>query len=111
MLNNTEIHWKYVLNTNGKELPLRTNWELVKALKALNGANVIGGTIKNGPKSRIPKRKPSFNVTWVKGSFLVALRREFVQYIHTNPKPIELLNILKGEEHLKKIPMKCFSVL
>ncbi|CAH8834130.1 unnamed protein product [Trichobilharzia szidati] len=108
MLNNTEVDWKYVLNTNGKELPLRTNWELVKALKALNGANVIGGTMKNGPKGRIPKRKPSFNVTWVKGSFLVALRREFVQYIHTNPKPIELLNILKGEEHLRKIPDEMF---
>ncbi|CAH8459463.1 unnamed protein product [Heterobilharzia americana] len=95
MLNNTKIKWKYVLNVNGKELPLRTNWELIKALKSLNGANVIGGTIKNGPKKRIPLRKPSFHVTWIKGSFLVALRREFVKYVHTNPKSIELLTILK----------------
>ncbi|CAH8471159.1 unnamed protein product [Schistosoma rodhaini] len=108
MLNNTKIQWKYVMNINGKELPLRSNWELIKALKALNGANIIGCTIKNGPKKRIPRRKPSFNVTWIKGSFLVALRREFVSYVHMNPNSIELLNILREEQHLMKIPDEMF---
>ncbi|TNN11844.1 beta-1,6-N-acetylglucosaminyltransferase 3 [Schistosoma japonicum] len=108
MLNNTKIQWKYVMNINGKELPLRTNWELIKALKALNGANIVGCTIKNGPKKRVPRRKPSFNVTWIKGSFLAVLRREFVTYIHTSPYSIELLNILREEQHLKKIPDEMF---
>ncbi|CAH8463980.1 unnamed protein product [Schistosoma guineensis] len=108
MLNNTKIQWKYVMNINGKELPLRTNWELIKALKALNGANIIGCTTKNGPKKRIPRRKPSFNVTWIKGSFLVALRKEFVRYVHTNSNSIELLNILREEQHLMKIPDEMF---
>ncbi|CAH8446868.1 unnamed protein product [Schistosoma turkestanicum] len=108
MLNNTKIDWKYVMNINGKELPLHTNWEIIKALKALNGSNIVGCTIKNGPKKRLPSRKPSFNVTWIKGSFLVALRKEFVSYVHTNPYAIELLNILREEQHLMKIPDEMF---
>ena len=38
--------WKYFINPTGQELPLRTNYELVKIFKAYNGANDIEGTIK-----------------------------------------------------------------
>ena len=30
--------WKYFINLTGQEFPLKTNWELVKILKAYNGA-------------------------------------------------------------------------
>ena len=38
--------WKYFINLTGKEWPLKTNLELVKILKAINGANIAEGTIK-----------------------------------------------------------------
>ena len=38
--------WKYFINLTGQEFPLRTNYELVRILKAYNGANDIEGTIK-----------------------------------------------------------------
>ncbi len=36
--------WTYLLNLAGQEWPLKTNWELVKILKAYNGANDIETT-------------------------------------------------------------------
>ncbi|KAF5395941.1 Beta-1 3-galactosyl-O-glycosyl-glycoprotein beta-1 6-N-acetylglucosaminyltransferase 3 [Paragonimus heterotremus] len=46
--------WAYWINLTGQEFPLRTNWELVTALKLLNGSNVIDGTFKNRMYSRFP---------------------------------------------------------
>ncbi|KAF7260124.1 hypothetical protein EG68_02424 [Paragonimus skrjabini miyazakii] len=46
--------WTYWINLTGQEFPLRTNWELVTALKLLNGSNVIDGTFKNRMYSRFP---------------------------------------------------------
>ncbi|VDP74527.1 unnamed protein product [Echinostoma caproni] len=33
--------WKYWINLTGQEFPLRTNWELVRALRLLNGSNIV----------------------------------------------------------------------
>uniref|UniRef100_A0A5K3G5T2 PSD1 domain-containing protein n=2 Tax=Mesocestoides corti TaxID=53468 RepID=A0A5K3G5T2_MESCO len=33
--------WKYLVNLVGQDFPLRTNMELVAALKALNGSNLV----------------------------------------------------------------------
>ena len=33
--------WKYLINLTAQEFPLKTNYELVKILKAYNGANDI----------------------------------------------------------------------
>ena len=38
--------WKYFINLTGQEWPLKTNWELVQVLKAVNGANLIAGSAK-----------------------------------------------------------------
>ncbi len=38
--------WKYFINLTGQEWPLKTNWELVQVLKALNGTNLMAGTVK-----------------------------------------------------------------
>ena len=38
--------WKYFINLTGQEWPLKTNWELVQVLKAVNGSNLITGSIK-----------------------------------------------------------------
>ncbi|XP_069018391.1 beta-1,3-galactosyl-O-glycosyl-glycoprotein beta-1,6-N-acetylglucosaminyltransferase 3 [Embiotoca jacksoni] len=38
---NSDVHWKYLLNTCGTDFPIKTNREMVKALKALNGRNSL----------------------------------------------------------------------
>ncbi|XP_028857546.1 beta-1,3-galactosyl-O-glycosyl-glycoprotein beta-1,6-N-acetylglucosaminyltransferase 4-like [Denticeps clupeoides] len=38
---NSPIGWKYVINLCGQDFPLRTNYELVKELEKLNGANMV----------------------------------------------------------------------
>ena len=38
--------WKYFINLTGQEFPLKTNWQLVKILKILNGANDMEGTVR-----------------------------------------------------------------
>ena len=38
--------WQYFINLAGQEFPLKTNWEIVKILKVLDGANNIEGTVK-----------------------------------------------------------------
>jgi len=38
--------WRYFINLTGQEFPLKTNWDIVKILKVLRGANNIEGTIK-----------------------------------------------------------------
>ena len=38
--------WKYYMNLAGQEFPLKTNLQLVRILKLLNGANLIDGSEK-----------------------------------------------------------------
>ncbi|VDO03499.1 unnamed protein product [Rodentolepis nana] len=73
--------WKYLLNIVGQEFPLKTNMEIVAALKALNGSNMIEARDLGYLRIRtLGKRLPN-NVTWVKGSIYGAFRREFLQEI------------------------------
>jgi len=44
LLAHSGVHWKYFINLVGRDLPLRTNEELVKILDAYGGANDIEGT-------------------------------------------------------------------
>ena len=41
LLHRPTPHWKYVINLCGKELPLRTNREIVQSLKKLNGESAV----------------------------------------------------------------------
>ena len=42
----SKVAWRYLINLTGKEFPLKTNLQLVKILKALNGTNNIDGRDK-----------------------------------------------------------------
>ncbi|KAK4474002.1 hypothetical protein MN116_003319 [Schistosoma mekongi] len=108
LLNNQIVNWQYLININGKELPLRTNWELVVALKALNKSNVIDCSRQKAPKSRYPIKRPSFPVNWTKGSFHAALRRDMVNYILHDKRALELRGLFKEEEDLLKVPDEMF---
>lgn len=98
----SRIRWQYLLNGSGQEFPLRTNWELVRALKAINRSNVVESTYPNTGVNRAPNQSASFNFTWFKGSFYTALRSDMVQFVRTNKYAKEMLALLRTEGHLKK---------
>uniref|UniRef100_A0A3Q0KU07 Putative glycosyltransferase 14 family member n=2 Tax=Schistosoma mansoni TaxID=6183 RepID=A0A3Q0KU07_SCHMA len=104
LLNNTDYMWKYILNVNGQELPLRTNWELVAALKAINGSNVVEGLGPRFNRNRWPNKTFEFPIVWNKGSFYMALKREFIQFYKTDLKSQKILDAIKSEKHLQKHP-------
>ncbi|CAI2737529.1 unnamed protein product [Dicrocoelium dendriticum] len=94
--------WKYWINLTGHEYPLRTNWELVRALTILNGSNLIAATYKH----RIMKRFPlhlnfEFPFTWYKGSAHIVARREFVHFVHNDERAKLILRVLRDFEQAK----------
>nr|CAH8875306.1 unnamed protein product [Trichobilharzia regenti] len=95
--------WRYFINLTGHEFPLRTNWELVKALKALNGLNVAPAHCLQSKPWRIPpKRRVPLDIVWYEGPVHVALRREFVEYMLYNEKALILLESLKKHEKVMR---------
>lgn len=94
------VLWKYYINLTGQELPLRTNIEIVKILKALQGTNDIESFIFpkylkfrvekkfNVQKGSLREEKNStkdqfmYNITLRKGSAYGMFRREFIEFLH-----------------------------
>lgn len=71
--------WKYFINLTGQEFPLRTNYELVKILDSINGANLVEGTVKRDNTDRWKDvGPPPHGITPTKGSIHVVLSRRFV---------------------------------
>ncbi|CAL8104690.1 unnamed protein product [Calicophoron daubneyi] len=105
---NSSYQWKYLLNVNEKEFPLRTNWELVRIMKAIKGSNMVEVQRSIPYRHRFPKRKLSFPVQWIKGSYLVALRYDFVDYILNNPHASEILRAMRDERYELKFPDELF---
>ena len=96
--------WKYFINLTGQEFPLKTNWELVQILKALNGTNIVEATIKHGNPERLAGRPPPpIDVTPIKGAVHIVVRREFVDYAIKNENAQKLLNWSKLIPHASEI--------
>ncbi|XP_077203516.1 beta-1,3-galactosyl-O-glycosyl-glycoprotein beta-1,6-N-acetylglucosaminyltransferase 4 [Paroedura picta] len=100
----SSVPWKYVINLCGQDFPLRSNFELVSALKKLNGGNMLE-TIKPSSskrerfiyhyelqkmpyeytkvpkKTNISKDPPPHNIEVFVGSAYFILCREFVQFV------------------------------
>ncbi|TGZ75531.1 hypothetical protein CRM22_000301 [Opisthorchis felineus] len=107
--------WKYWINLTGQEFPLRTNLELVLALKALNGTNVVQATYKNRSIRRIPPRSAkSQNMMVLISGYSAGIDRETLNVsIEANctKQVCCLYHILKctTEELLKKENGQCLS--
>ncbi|KAL7054257.1 hypothetical protein AAHC03_026240 [Spirometra sp. Aus1] len=86
--------WKYFINLTGQELPLKTNLELVLALRMLNGSNIVEASLKNRLKFRIPRHRPSFPLIWLKNTVYVALLREFVEFMLNDKRALEVRDML-----------------
>jgi len=95
--------WKYFINLTGQEFPLRTNEELVRILKAYNGANNMEGTIKrmvwglNTGIYRVPQKfgKPPCGVQLVKGSTHITASKAFVDYLLHDPVALKFREWVK----------------
>nr|XP_056721945.1 beta-1,3-galactosyl-O-glycosyl-glycoprotein beta-1,6-N-acetylglucosaminyltransferase 3 [Euleptes europaea] len=116
----TKVRWKYLLNTCGTDFPIKTNAEIVRALKALNWQNnmeserpsstkmarwkyrheVKDSVIRtNTEKSPPPHRSPMFT-----GSAYIVVTREFAQHLFEDPTAKQFLEWSKDtyspDEHV-----------
>ncbi|MEE6513531.1 hypothetical protein FKM82_021247 [Ascaphus truei] len=107
----SEVQWRYLLNTCGTDFPIKTNSEIVKALKSLNGKNsmesekppaykrirweyhyqwnesIIRTNIKKGP--------PPLNIPIFSGSAYIVVSRDFVKSLFVNPMGKQLIEWAK----------------
>ena len=114
--------WKYVINICGREVPLKTNREIVSSLKKLNGYSAIGDaqrvsqiwwkkrfkykyTLRNGAMRRTYhklKRAP-YGIIPYKSMNFIAASRQFTFFLLTSKKAIAFRDFLKEvyapEEH------------
>lgn len=103
--------WKYFINLCGQDFPIKTNLEVVRALKALAGANslesvitptnkehrwrkrhqVIDGRIQATNKDKNP---PPFDIRIFSGGAYIVVSRDFVHYVLEDPKAKVLISWL-----------------
>nr|AAP76324.1 mucus-type core 2 beta-1,6-N-acetylglucosaminyltransferase [Bos taurus]AAP76326.1 mucus-type core 2 beta-1,6-N-acetylglucosaminyltransferase [Bos taurus] len=116
----SSVPWKYLLNTCGTDFPIKTNAEMVLALKMLNGKNSMESEIpseskKNRWKYRYEvtdrlyltskmKDPPPDNLPMFTGNAYFVASRAFVQHVLENPKSQRLIEWVKDtyspDEHL-----------
>ncbi|KAA3675205.1 uncharacterized protein DEA37_0005167 [Paragonimus westermani] len=64
LLMQADAKWKYWINLTGHEFPLKTNWEIVSALRVMNGTNLVDAAHGERNKDRFPDaRSLGFNVS------------------------------------------------
>ncbi|WAQ94657.1 GCNT1-like protein [Mya arenaria] len=89
---NKSVSWKYFINLTGQEFPLRTNFELVKILKAYNGANDIAATLRLANKERWSNAGPApHDIRPSKGPVHIAASKAYVDYLLHDQRAKDLL--------------------
>lgn len=102
------VQWRYLLNLCGQDFPLKTNLEIVRQMKNLNGKNLIEGEVVgpgfknfgwrtsfhfysnssdgyNTPLNSGITKRPPLNLTIYKGDNYMAATRGFVDFILNDP--------------------------
>uniref|UniRef100_A0A8C5M5B4 Beta-1,3-galactosyl-O-glycosyl-glycoprotein beta-1,6-N-acetylglucosaminyltransferase 3 n=1 Tax=Leptobrachium leishanense TaxID=445787 RepID=A0A8C5M5B4_9ANUR len=98
----SKVEWRYLLNTCGSDFPLKTNAEIVKVLKVLNGKNNMESEVPSSYKQNrwkfhhevsdevkqttIQKSKPPIDSPVFSGNAYFVVSREFVKYVFEEPK-------------------------
>ncbi|XP_018432509.1 PREDICTED: beta-1,3-galactosyl-O-glycosyl-glycoprotein beta-1,6-N-acetylglucosaminyltransferase 3-like [Nanorana parkeri] len=106
----SSIQWKYLLNTCGMDFPLKTNAEIVRALKLLNGRNNLE-SMKAPPRfsrwffhhevqasvirTNTQKTFPPIGIPMFSGSAYIVVTRDFVKYILED---LEIQKFLRWEK-------------
>ncbi|XP_027707933.1 beta-1,3-galactosyl-O-glycosyl-glycoprotein beta-1,6-N-acetylglucosaminyltransferase 3 [Vombatus ursinus] len=116
----SSVPWKYLLNTCGTDFPIKTNAEMVRSLKVLNGKNSMESEIptnyKKGRwkyhyevKSNIFQTKkikttPPHGLPMFTGNAYIVASRDFIQQLFKNPDAQKLIEWVKDtyspDEHL-----------
>uniref|UniRef100_A0A8C6R9R2 Beta-1,3-galactosyl-O-glycosyl-glycoprotein beta-1,6-N-acetylglucosaminyltransferase 3 n=2 Tax=Nannospalax galili TaxID=1026970 RepID=A0A8C6R9R2_NANGA len=116
----SSVPWKYLLNTCGTDFPIKTNAEMVQALKLLNGENSMESEVPPAHKTLrwkyhyvvtdtlyITSRKkqpPPNNITMFTGNAYMVASRDFIEHVLNNPKAQQLIEWAKDtyspDEHL-----------
>ncbi|XP_051924243.1 beta-1,3-galactosyl-O-glycosyl-glycoprotein beta-1,6-N-acetylglucosaminyltransferase 4 [Hippocampus zosterae] len=110
----SEVKWKYVINLCGQDFPLKSNNELVRELRQLNGSNMLESSrpselkkqrfnfhheLKTVPheyhsipvKTAIAKDVPPHGIMVFIGSAYFVLSRQFVNYISSSKVAMDFL--------------------
>ncbi|XP_053575320.1 beta-1,3-galactosyl-O-glycosyl-glycoprotein beta-1,6-N-acetylglucosaminyltransferase 3-like [Bombina bombina] len=116
----SEVQWKYLINTCGTDFPLKTNKEIVTALKMLKGKNNLESeempvskkkrwqfhyeVNKVIYKTSTQKSDPPGNIKMFTGSAYFVINRDFVITLFENSKVKQLIEWVKDtyspDEHL-----------
>ncbi|XP_063337185.1 beta-1,3-galactosyl-O-glycosyl-glycoprotein beta-1,6-N-acetylglucosaminyltransferase 3-like [Pelmatolapia mariae] len=94
---NTHINWRYLLNTCGTDFPIKTNREMVTALKFLNGRNSMESEVTPGYKkgrwqyhhnitnsvinTNVRKSDPPISIPMFSGNAYFVVTRAFVEHV------------------------------
>ncbi|XP_058523942.1 N-acetyllactosaminide beta-1,6-N-acetylglucosaminyl-transferase isoform X1 [Ochotona princeps] len=106
------VPWKYLINTCGQDFPLKTNREIIQHLKGFKGKNITPGVLPPAhaigrtkyshreyrgkgrsfvKNTYILKTSPPHQLTIYFGSAYVALTREFVNFVFSDKRAVDLL--------------------
>ncbi|KAG9489465.1 beta-1,3-galactosyl-O-glycosyl-glycoprotein beta-1,6-N-acetylglucosaminyltransferase 3-like [Eleutherodactylus coqui] len=116
----SNVPWKYLLNTCGTDFPLKTNAEIVRALKTLNGKNTMESEKPSeGKKGRwkhhheegdhisetkIEKLPPPIDTPMFTGNAYIVVSSDFVKYLFEDPQVQKFIEWCKDtyspDEHL-----------
>ncbi|NWU94460.1 GCNT3 acetylglucosaminyltransferase, partial [Upupa epops] len=114
------VPWHYVLNTCGTDFPIKTNAEIVHALKMLQGRNSMESEEPSSIKQErwryhhrvgesiyrtaTKKQPPPHNYPMFTGNAYIVVTRAFVQHIFENPEAQQFLKWAKDtyspDEHV-----------
>ncbi|XP_026221623.1 beta-1,3-galactosyl-O-glycosyl-glycoprotein beta-1,6-N-acetylglucosaminyltransferase 3-like [Anabas testudineus] len=117
---NSHIQWRYLLNTCGTDFPIKTNAEMVKTLKILNGRNSMESETTNAYKkgrwqyhynvtntvirTNVQKSPPPISSPMFSGNAYFVVTRAFVKYVIEDREAQKLLEWEKDtyspDEHL-----------
>lgn len=108
---NSTVRWRYLLNTCGSDFPLKTNAELVRSLKILNGKNSMESEVTSSHKkarwqyhhnitttvtrTHIKKTPPPISTPMFSGNAYFVVTRAFVEHIFKSP---EIQNFMEWEK-------------
>ncbi|XP_034735024.1 beta-1,3-galactosyl-O-glycosyl-glycoprotein beta-1,6-N-acetylglucosaminyltransferase 3 [Etheostoma cragini] len=94
---NSHVQWRYLLNTCGTDFPIKTNGEMVQALKALHGRNSMESEATNDYKksrwqyhfnvtntvirTNVRKSPPPIRSPMFSGNAYIVVTRAFVKHV------------------------------
>ncbi|XP_030621166.1 beta-1,3-galactosyl-O-glycosyl-glycoprotein beta-1,6-N-acetylglucosaminyltransferase 3 [Chanos chanos] len=91
------VRWRYLLNTCGSDFPIKTNAEIVRSLKVLNGKNSMESEVTNEYKkgrwqfhhnvtnsvvrTGVKKSPPPISTPMYSGNAYIVVSRDFVEHL------------------------------